>query len=439
MEKRIESFVEILSKEEIPLEEFFKLSKEINSSIVKRESFEKLLEDFTPISKRLSTENKINTRNGIAFWILGNYEKAVEILEQTRLTKESSFFLGISYLDLGKIELAYQNLKEAYQIDRDDRLVQLYFAEVLMKKGEHERAKEILQKIQKKDQENPDLYYLWGLYHDFCGDYELAYDFYEKACQIEPSHTKSKFRMAYNLDMWGNELRAQELYEEISSQRPRDLNGMINLGVIYEDKGDYQRAKECFEEVLRYYPNHPRARRYLEDVIASMNMYYDEEEMRRKARLASLLTTTVEDLGLSLRVEELLKEHGIRTVGDLVKKTELELRSIENLGKIALDEIKEAMHIRGVTLAPAEGETGIHTEPIDEKKAEVLNKPLSDFEWPGRIKKVFEKLSIFTIGDLIKYSEKDLLAHKNLGLTSIREIRRKLEPLGVSLRQEKRD
>jgi hypothetical protein len=37
--------------------------------------------------------------------------------------------------------------------------------------------------------------------------------------------------------------------------------------------------------------------------------------------------------------------------------------------------------------------------PVSE---ETLKKNLSDFEWSGRIRKVYEKMSLVTVGDLLK-------------------------------------
>ena len=54
----------------------------------------------------------------------------------------------------------------------------------------------------------------------------------------------------------------------------------------------------------------------------------------------------------------------------------------------------------------------------------------------GRIRKVYEKLGLVTIGDLLSKTEKDLLKSKNLGVTSIKEIRKKLAQIGVAMRPE---
>ena len=109
-----------------------------------------------------------------------------------------------------------------------------------------------------------------------------------------------------------------------------------------------------------------------------------------------------------------------------------------------LRELKEFLSSKGLSLASASGPGGI-VEPAAEEaplvaegpvSEETLKKNLSDFEWSGRIRKVFEKMSVVNVGDLLKRTEKDLLKSKNLGVTSIKEIRKKLGQLGVSMKPE---
>ncbi|MBN1649467.1 MAG: DNA-directed RNA polymerase subunit alpha [Spirochaetales bacterium] len=65
----------------------------------------------------------------------------------------------------------------------------------------------------------------------------------------------------------------------------------------------------------------------------------DEEEERIKA----ILDTPVEELELSVRSSNCLKNANIRTVGDLTRKTEDEIAKTRNFGKKSLTEIKEKL------------------------------------------------------------------------------------------------
>jgi len=63
---------------------------------------------------------------------------------------------------------------------------------------------------------------------------------------------------------------------------------------------------------------------------------------------------TIDELELSVRSYNCLMRAGIKTLGDLMGKSEEELGKIRNMGKISLQEIKGKLAERG--LKPAEGE-----------------------------------------------------------------------------------
>ena len=62
------------------------------------------------------------------------------------------------------------------------------------------------------------------------------------------------------------------------------------------------------------------------------------------------LLCPVEDLELTVRSANCLKTEGIKYIGDLVQKTEVELLKTPNLGKKSLTEIKDVLAERGLAL-----------------------------------------------------------------------------------------
>jgi DNA-directed RNA polymerase subunit alpha len=58
----------------------------------------------------------------------------------------------------------------------------------------------------------------------------------------------------------------------------------------------------------------------------------------------------IEELELGVRSYNCLKREGIQTVGDLVSKTEAELLNIPNFGKKSIDEVKDKLAERGLSL-----------------------------------------------------------------------------------------
>lgn len=62
------------------------------------------------------------------------------------------------------------------------------------------------------------------------------------------------------------------------------------------------------------------------------------------------LLCNVEDLDLTVRSANCLKAEGIKYIGDLVQRTEVELLKTPNLGKKSLTEIKDVLAERGLSL-----------------------------------------------------------------------------------------
>ncbi len=67
-------------------------------------------------------------------------------------------------------------------------------------------------------------------------------------------------------------------------------------------------------------------------------------------RLRSLLNTPVEELELSVRSSNCLKNANIHTIGELTRKTEDDITKTRNFGKKSLEEIKSKLEEHGLTL-----------------------------------------------------------------------------------------
>jgi DNA-directed RNA polymerase subunit alpha len=62
-----------------------------------------------------------------------------------------------------------------------------------------------------------------------------------------------------------------------------------------------------------------------------------------------------------------------------------------------------------------------------------LAKPIQEFELSVRANNCLESIKIETIGQLAKMTEADILKIRSFGKTSLREVKRKLADLGLSL------
>jgi DNA-directed RNA polymerase subunit alpha len=69
---------------------------------------------------------------------------------------------------------------------------------------------------------------------------------------------------------------------------------------------------------------------------------------------SELLNNSVEDLNLSVRARKCLERLNLRTIGDLIQKTEAELLGCKNFGVTSLNEIKKAISNFGLKLRSLE-------------------------------------------------------------------------------------
>jgi DNA-directed RNA polymerase subunit alpha len=101
------------------------------------------------------------------------------------------------------------------------------------------------------------------------------------------------------------------------------------------------------EEAIRY------AARVLVDqlsVFAALEGTAPSVEPPRTPQVDPILLRPVDDLELTVRSANCLKAENIYYIGDLIQRTETELLKTPNLGRKSLNEIKEVLASRGLTL-----------------------------------------------------------------------------------------
>ena len=273
------------------------------------------------------------------------------------------------------------------------------------------------------------------------GSREGALASYRKAVGADPNGANSLFKLAYALDLVGEEDEAIALYERSCAAQPAHVNALINLAVLYEDRGEHIHAEKCLRQVLETEPNHARARLFMKDVQASRDMFIDEEHDRDLAKRNALLDTPVTDFELSVRARNCLKKMNIRTLGDLLGITEAELMGYKNFGDASLQEIKQMLASKGLRLGQGleEQHRRIRRAVYDSLRGSgneaVLNKSVNDLGLSVRARKALQILGIQTLGDLAARTEAELMGVKNFGATSLEEVKAKLTEHGLGLRE----
>ena len=273
------------------------------------------------------------------------------------------------------------------------------------------------------------------------GERLTAIETLRKAVQADAGHDDAAFQLAYHLDLAGEEEEAISLYERLCEKTPAPVNALMNLAVLYEDRGEYGRAERCLRQVLDTDANHPRARLYMKDVIASRDEGTVDDAESDHLKRRQEMEMQVTDFDLSVRTRTALKRMNIRTLGDLLRTTEAELMSYKNFGESSLDEIKKMLAGKSMALGQGvdDGHRSGRRTALDRfrgtSQEAMLSKPVTALALSVRARRALQLLNIQTLGDLVSHTEAELMGVKNFGTTSLDEVKERLEAFGLGLRE----
>ena len=373
---------------------------------------------------------------GVCQLILCRYVAAIESFKAATDNKERQYFLGLCYQGQHDFAAAGEAFDKALVKGLSEAAPRQI--EALAYSGDTVGAAKALKVAKLVGTADGD--YLEGLLAELDHDIDKAIACYDHARELQPSHPEATFRLAYNLDLYGDDEEAVELYSECVESRPVYSEALLNLAILLEDEGQNEEALHLLTQVLTANPTHPRARLYYRDVESSDDMYYDEDQARRVAKRNAVLDIPVTDFELSVRARNCLRKMNILSLGDLVRTTEAELLGYKNFGETSLKEIKEVLSAKGLRLGQAleeDSELGLDSAPmqlpegVDEGIAAT---PISQIEFSVRARRVLEQLNVSTIGELANKSEAELMSMKNFGQTSLNEMRDRLTDYGMKFR-----
>lgn len=402
--------------------------------------------EFEQVVRALHTEasqtgdERKAARAGIGLFFLGKPEQAATVLEGNG-DPAARFYRAQALSTIGRHEEAVGEFETAAEKGFDRIESTLRRAGEVRQLGQLDEAEKIVRGTGGEGARRAEYSYQMGCILADRGDAFGAIEYFERAVDMNPHHSRALFSLAVKNSLYGNDEEAVQLYERALSKPPYYLGAILNLGLLYEDRENYQAAEYCFRQVLRFDPINERALLFLKDIEATGDMYYDEETLKNQAKLEQLLSRPISDFELSVRSRNCLTGMDINTLGDLTRITEQDLLAGKNFGETSLAEIRELMGIHGLSIGQNLNQKA-HSEPVyspqDLSPAEqaVLNRPVSDLNLSVRSRKCMTRLGLTSIGQLISRTPDELLAAKNFGVTSLNEIRQKLTEMGVKLRND---
>ena len=383
---------------------------------------------------------------GVAFYLLGLPHTAEPLLHKAAASDGlAAFYDGMVLASIGQTDAAIKSFQAASKLGYDSVLCLLHEAGAYRMQQNFEQAKTLLKQASQAgatSKAGAEYCYQMGCVLADEGDTYGAVEYFERAVDMQPQHSRALFWLANENALRGNDDDAIKLYERSLSKPPLYMSALLNLGLLYEDNENYSAAAFCFRRVIDIDPTHARAHLYLRDIDAAHDMYYDEDSLKNQARMKQILEIPVSDFELSVRSRNCLQKMGIARLGDLTRVTEQDLLAGKNFGETSLQEIKEMMASKGLRLGQSlqgkerSRDLGFVHEQLNPQQQALLSRPVADLNLSVRARKCMSRLGISSLGELILRTPDELLESKNFGVTSLNEVRSKLNELGLKLRND---
>lgn len=444
------STVEALAVQKtLSIDEIVDLAGAVRSSTPERNALVALDRDFEGRVAPELPQSEHSLRRAMFAWMLDRTGEARAALARFR-NPLAAFMLGRIADDDGECAEAARQYGEA-TAEGDEPRATLARVNALRAGGEIKDVEKQLAKLEKKYSEagpewaRAEILHQRGRLAELDGDLEGALDLYEQALDIDPRHSEPAFRMGVIFDSRGEDEVAIDYYGRCTAGSSMFTGAMTNLALLYEDRGEYERAIACYRDVLRAEPANSRARLFLGGAIESTEEVYDEMERKEKEKLDQVLRLPVGEFELSVRSRNVLQRMDIRSLADLVQKTEAEMLAYKNFGETSLREIKQLVASKGLRLGMGREEVERRHQRerlalvMSDQDSRRLSAPISELDLSVRSRRCMARLNIRTIGDLITRSEEELLSTKNFGQTSLTDIRQRLADMGLRLRSAKEE
>jgi DNA-directed RNA polymerase subunit alpha len=397
------------------------------------------IEDEIAATDRPSQE--LLARAGIVCYVLGQHRKADEYLSWvTGENGAACYYHGLVLTALERHDEAEGQFADAAKYRYDAVECALRRAGAIRAQGRLEEAEQVLRSVSRQAASRAEYSYQMGCILADRGDTFGAIEYFERAADMDPRHTRALFRLAAENALRGNDQDAVRLYERSLARPPLHLGSLLNLGLLYEDQENYGAAAYCFRKVLEYDPTHARARLYLKDIEAAGDMYYDDESVRRQARLEQLLSRPISDFELTVRSRNCLQGMNIHTLGDLTRISEQDLLNGKNFGETSLKEVRDLMAAHDLAVGQNLGKPrplpAYLERDLSPQEQAVLSKSVNELNLSVRARKCMARLGITTVGELVQKTPDELLSTRNFGVTSLNELRSRLGEMNLKLRND---
>lgn len=222
----------------VELEGYFTLESQVRLRFGMTENVSIKLRKMPPSSDTSGINNDKDLNEGINFFRLGSYDKAIEsfkkVIEKFPSDVEGYYNLGLAYLRKEDIDQAIASLEKATELSPDIIQVHLALGECYFNKGETEKALEIFKNATGLQPEDPKTYYNLGIAYYKLDKTKEALVSFDLAIELNPEFSSAYYQAGLAATKMGDFKRAIKYFEgflKLESEAP-EAN---QVKVIIED------------------------------------------------------------------------------------------------------------------------------------------------------------------------------------------------------------
>lgn len=338
--------------------------------------FSDAVDHFTKAGKLNADPKSIAMEKAETYRLAGQFDQAHEELglcsNFQNVSADYHFHVGKLMDGLGQYEKAMEHFKLATDLDPGHLNARFALAFACDLRGDEEAAVQQYKLILKHSPTHVNALLNLAILYEDLGDYDNAITCVETVLSSHPNHPKaslflkdieSSTSMIYDEEREKRKDRHNKILEipisdfELSVRSRNCLKKMSILTI-----GDLLRTTEA--ELLSYKNFGETSLQEIKKILDSKNLRLgmaledkssaavDPEAVQGANR--EILNKTVDDLELSVRARRALGRLGVKTLFELVSKTEAELLGCKNFGVTSLNEIKERLTVFGLALRTLE-------------------------------------------------------------------------------------
>ncbi len=248
-----------------------------------------------------------------------------------------------------------------------------------------------------------------GIIAEDDGKLEEALDHFEKAAEKAPNSAACVLCRLGALRKLGRVDEALKLIAKLEREFGDKPNLYSHKGLCLEAQGDYEGALECFDKALELDPEHAESLFHAGRVLDLRGM--DAEAVKYYEKIGPDAADTYVNamLNLATLYEDLGKEN-----------------EAMHCCMAVINQQPDNKRARMISESIAASAGMFYSPEATKQRAKleaILRIPVTDFELSVRSRNCLAKMNIKCLGDLVKRTESEMLAYKNFGETSLREIR----------------